>query len=94
MRKLRGGGGGSDEAIFYFSCMMGPGRSSMMAHRPHDTAASIGAWSEWKRTLSSITVEEERGRGRMKRGEGGQRERQVPLWKPKGRETYNPACLL
>lgn len=54
-------GGGSDEDIFCFSCMMGPGRSSMMALRPHGTAASMGAWSEWKRTLSSIIVGEEGG---------------------------------
>lgn len=94
MRKLKGGGGGCDEDTFCFSCMMGPGRSSMMAFRPHDMTASMGAWSEWKRTLLSITVEEERGRGRTKRGEGGQRDRQVLLGKPKGRETYNPACFL
>lgn len=69
-----------DEDIFCFSCMMGPGRSSMMAFRPHDMTASMGVWSEWKRTLSSITVEEERGRGRAKRGGRGTERQTGPAW--------------
>lgn len=75
--EVKWGGVVSDEDIFCFSCMMGPGRSSMMALRPHDMAASMGARSEWKRTLSSITVGEER---EDKKGGRGTERQTGPAW--------------
>lgn len=70
-KEVKGEGGGSDEDTFCFSCKMGPGRSSMMVLRPHDTTASMGFLVEWKRTLSSMTVGEERGRERERENCGG-----------------------
>lgn len=49
----------------------------MMALRPHDTAVSMGARSEWKRTLSSITVGEER---EDKKGGRGTERQTGPAW--------------